>query len=101
MPSRPQSFHDVLTEAVNDLAEHGFDNVERVERWTRELRAAAERSLISELSMEQQLRDALAGAYRRLVEEGGIAKNHVGVERYTLEKVRPELRNELGRRIAA
>lgn len=101
MPDRLKDFQQVLTEAVNDMAEHGFDSVERVERWTRELRAAAERSLISEASLEQQLRDALASTYRRLIDRGEITRYQQGVERFTLEKVRPVLRAELDRRIAA
>jgi hypothetical protein len=95
------TFQEVLAAAVADIIEHGFDSAERIERWTRELRAAAERSLISPISLEQQLRDALAATYRRMVDQGGLFKYSPGVERFTLEKVKPALRSELDRRIAA
>ena len=75
--------------------------MERIERWTRELRLAAERSLISAASLEQQLRDGLAAIYRKMVDRGGVIRYVPGVERFTLDKIKPQLRNELDRRILA
>lgn len=96
-----RSFQDVLSDAIEDVTLHGFDTVERIERWKRELRQAAEASLISAASLEQELRDALAKIYQRMVEQHGIFKYHPGVERFTLEKIKPSLRSELDRRIVA
>ncbi|MDE2021229.1 MAG: hypothetical protein KGJ13_12910, partial [Patescibacteria group bacterium] len=59
------SFQEILSSAINDLVENGFDSVERISKWTRELEEAARRSLISAASLEQQLRDGLAAIYRR------------------------------------
>ena len=101
MPARDQSFQEVLAAAIDDLLANGFDSMERIERWTRELRAAAERSLVSPASLEQQLRDGLAAIYRRMVDQGGILKFNQGVERFTLDKVKPALRAELDRRTMA
>jgi len=101
MPARDQSFQEVLAAAIDDLLANGFDSMERVDRWTRELRAAAERSLVSPESLEQQLRDGLAAIYRRMVDEGGILRFNQGVERFTLDKVKPTLRAELERRTMA
>lgn len=96
-----ESFNDVLSAAIADMIEHGFDSVERVQHWTRLLRAAAERSLISPESLEQQLRDGLATMYRRMVDHDGVLKHHPGVERFTYENLKPQLRGELDRRIMA
>lgn len=101
MPDRPQTFQEVLAAAVADMAEHGFTDMERVERWARELRLAAERSFISAASLEQQLRDTLAAVYRRMVDQGGLFRYNPGVERFTIEKLKPALRGELDRRIMA
>lgn len=101
MSERLKTFQEILAAAVADMAEHGFDSQERVDRWTRDLRDAAVRSMISPESLDQQLRQALAAHYRRMVDRGGVAKFHRGVERFTLERVRPALRAELDRRIAA
>lgn len=83
------------------MTANGFDSVERVAKWTRALREAAQASMITPASLDQTLRDSLAAIYRRLIEKGGIARYHPGIERFTLERIRPELRSELDRRIVA
>ena len=99
MPSR--TLNDVLTEAINDLAQHGFDSAARIERWMRALREAAEATLTSRRTMERILNDALLTIYKRMVERDGILKYHPGVERFTLQQIKPSLRAELDRRIMA
>jgi hypothetical protein len=101
VPDRLKTFKEVLGDAVTDMVENGFSSQERVDHWMRELRVAAERSMISPESLEQQLRDNLAAVYRRMVEQGGIIKRHPGVPRFTIDRVRPQLRSELDRRIVA
>lgn len=100
MPERG-TFQEVLSAAIQDMLDNGFDSVERVQRWTRELRAAADRSMVAPQSVEDELRRGLAATYRRLVERGGIVKFNPGVERFTLDRIRPALRAELDRRIMA
>ena len=95
------SFYDVLTRAVNDLTEHGFDSVERLQFWQDQLRRAAERSMTPPTVLQRMLNEALRAIYRRLVEKGGALKYHRGVERFTLARVAPHLRSELDRRILA
>jgi hypothetical protein len=101
MPDQLKDFQSTLTEAVADLADHGYDSMERVARWTRALREAAERSMIAPSSLEDQLRKFLASTYTRFVDGGGIYKRHPGIARYTLERIKPHLRSELDRRIMA
>lgn len=96
-----ESYYDVLTAAVNDMAEHGFDSAERVRYWQDQLRAAAEATLVPAAEMERMLREALTQVYTRLVDRGQVLNRHPGVGRFTLEKLRPHLRNELDRRIMA
>ena len=95
------SFQEVLNAAIADITEHGFDSVERIDRWKRELQQAANESLISSVSLEQKLRDGLALIYKKAIDQGGIFKHHPGVARFTIEKIKPQLRSELDRRIAA
>lgn len=102
MPQKKQSYYDVLTEAINDIMEHGYDSVDRVAFWTEKLKRAAEDFATSTKRMEEILRDSLTDAYRKLVDRGELVdKYHFGVSRFTLERVRPELRAELDRRILA
>lgn len=101
MPDRLKTFQEVLASAVADIVSNGYDSAERVERWMRELKLAAERSFIKPESLEQELHDALATVYRRMVDQGAVLRTAPGVSRFTLEKLRPQLRNELDRRILA
>lgn len=99
--TRRESYFDILTLAINEFAEHGYDSAERAAYWTRRLKDAAEASMASTAQMEQMLRDALASVYRRMIDKGQIAQYHQGIARFTIEKVRPQLRAELDRRIMA
>ena len=91
----------LLTEAINDIADHGFDSQKRIFDWMKALHEAAEATLTSRRIMEKMLRDALKAIYKRLVTNAGVLKYHPGIERYTLEKIKPSLRAELDRRIVA
>lgn len=102
MPSnKGNTYYDVLTAAINDIAENGYDSIERISFWQKRLKEAAERTMASTAQMEQMLRDALAAIYHRMVEQGKVAQYHQGVARFTIEKIRPQLRAELDRRIVA
>lgn len=96
-----ETLYDVVTAAVADLSEHGFDSTERVAAWERRIKAAAERTLAPAGLMEQMLREAMVASYRRLVDRGDVLKMHPGVAVYTLNRVRHSLRAELDRRILA
>src|ERR1700683_4812438 len=96
-----KTFYDILTDAINDLAEHGYDSAERLKYWMDEIALAAKGSMPPEQAMDEALREAMASVYRRLVDKGGALRMHPGVTRFTIEKVRPQLRAELDRRILA
>jgi hypothetical protein len=95
------SFFETLTAAINDLTQHGFDSVERLDHWTEQLRIAARESLVSEKTMQAILKDGLVAIYKRLVENGAISRYNPGVPRFTIEHIKPALRSELDRRIMA
>lgn len=94
-----RSFYEVITEAINDFAVHGFDSAERLAYWQIEIQKAAERTLTPTWKMEEELRAALTKVYGRLVENEGVLKHHPGVSRYTLASLKPALHDELRRRI--
>lgn len=96
-----ESYFDVITQAINDIAAHGYDNAERVAYWTERIRRAAESSMLSADKMEEMLRDLLTTMYQKMVDKGEIAKFHAGVSRFTIERLKPHLRAELDRRILA
>lgn len=94
-------FYSVVTAAVADLAQHGYTDNARVQFWVSEIRKAAVESLTPEHMLQAALDRVLRGTYRTLVENGRILSKHPGVARFTLEKVKPQLRAELDRRIMA
>jgi hypothetical protein len=94
-------FYTVLTEAVAEFTEHGFDSQERLDFWMKRIEDAARDSLIPLATMEREIRSALQAAYARQIERGAILRRHPGVARFTLEQVKPKLRAELDRRIMA
>jgi hypothetical protein len=96
-----QTFFEVVTLAINDLIENGYDSEERLTYWIDVLRQAALEHMIPESELDAQLRRVLAGAYERLVERASVLKFHKGVDRFTLARIKPRLRKELDRRIVA
>lgn len=99
MPRAPkQTFNDIVREAVEDFQNQGFDSTERLEYWQRRLRQAAVESMIPENQADKMLRDALMAVYVREVENFGVLRKHPGLARWTVDKLKPQLRAELGRR---
>lgn len=96
-----RSFFQILTAAVVEMCEKGYDSAERVSYWVRKLRDAAARSLTPEHVLDAHLRATLGAVYRAKVERGGILTQHPGISRFTLAQFAPRLRVELDRRIAA
>lgn len=95
------SYDRLLGEAVEEFSRTGYVSAERVTWWTERLRQAAADSLTPMDEVQRQVRSALEGLYARLVDRGGVLRLNPDLTRYTIDKVRPELRNELSRRIFA
>lgn len=100
-PSGGSTFYEVITAAVNDLIQNGFDSLDRVEFWITRIRSAASRGMVAPAILERHLNETMRSIYRAKIERGGILKQHPGVSRFTLDKVAPRLRSELDRRIMA
>lgn len=101
MARNDSSYYGVLTAAINDMMEHGFDGPDRLIYWQKRLADAADRQMGSAHQMEQELREALAAVYRKFVDQGRVLDWHPGVAKFTLEKLRPQIRTELDKRILA
>lgn len=95
-----KTFNEVLTEAVRDLSENGYDSQERLERWMYQLRYAANYDLPSQDELERRLAESLKAVFRRNV-NGGLMKYHPSLPRFTLQQITPSLHAELNRRILA
>lgn len=95
------TFYEVITAAIADMAQHGYDSQERVELWAARIRAAARAALIPEPKLNNMLERTFKGVYANMVERGRMLKQHQGIARFTLDWVKPRLRAELDRRIMA
>jgi len=95
------TFFQVVTDALNDIAEHGYESEERLQYWIDLIREAAITDMVSERSLAEELRKVLGSTYTRLIDEGTVLRRHPGVDRFTVQRIAPKLRAELNRRIQA
>lgn len=95
------NFHETITAAVADIIDHGFDSQQRIDFWLTQIRQAAVDSLTPPHVLEQALQETMRAIYRRVVERGDLVRAHPGIGKFTLEKVKPQLRAELDRRLMA
>ena len=95
------TLYETLTAAVREVSADGYVSQQQLEYWLKRIRDAAEQTLTPPHELEEQLNDALRAIYSRMVDQGQIITAHQGVSRFTLDRVRPQLRGELNRRILA
>jgi F0F1-type ATP synthase membrane subunit b/b' len=93
------TFFEVLTAAINDIIEYGFDSKKRIDGWLEKIKKAAEGALLSDEQMQAEMEKALNSAFTRMVTKGGLVNKTVS--KYDIEKLKPKLRAELDRRIMA
>lgn len=97
--SAQETFFEVITAAIKDLSEYGYDSPERVTRWVQRITLAAREALVPESVLVQKLRQHLGQVFERT--SGQLLKTHKGISQFTLAQIRPKLRGELDRRIVA
>lgn len=95
------TFAQTVNAAINDTIEFGYESEERLQYWMDAIRTAALAEMVPEAMLDEQLRRVLTSTYERLVEKGGVLQRHEGIARYTIDRIRPDLRAELDRRIMA
>lgn len=96
-----KTFYQVITAAIADIEQHGYDSQARLERWLIEIRKAARASMLSPATMEKELKRTFNLIYSRMIVNGGVLKMTPGVKAFTLANVKPKLRAELQRRLMA
>lgn len=93
------TFYETISAAIRDFETNGFDSQERLNLWLEKIRAAALDSLVPEWMLQREITNALQTIYKRLIDNGGIAKIHPGIARFGIDKLKPQLRAELDRRV--
>ena len=95
------SYYETVTAAVADMSRWGYDLEARLDAWLIRLKSSAERSMPDPEVLVRDLRKKLETDYDKLVERGGLQKRHVGIPRFTIDRLKPSMRAELDRRIMA
>lgn len=95
------NFRDTVTAAVRDFTEHGYDSPERLAYWTEQLRAAAAKEMISDDEMAARLGSHFEQLFKAQVRDEGILRHHRDIPRFTFERLKPDLRAEMDRRLYA
>lgn len=95
------SFYEILTEAINDMADHGYDSQARLDGWLMKLRTAAASQAAGSANVDDALRRLLSGVYNKALTAPALAKVHPGVSRFTVDMIKPKLQQELSNRVAA
>jgi hypothetical protein len=96
---KPKTLYEVLTDAINYYVEKGWDNEKSLLSWSQKLRVSASR----ESPSNDVTRKHLTSIYSRLVIDGGALRDQPpdGPTKVTLDKIKPDLRKELDKRIFA
>ena len=100
LPS-PNVIQSILTKAMDDMEQYGYDSTSRLERWVNQLRGGILQSLPPLASVENALRLRFNGIYQTNVIRGAVLKRHPGVTRFTLDRLSPQLHHELDRCVLA
>jgi hypothetical protein len=93
------TFFEVLTAAINDIIEHGFDSQKRIDEWVKKIKDAALREMIPSHKIQAEMEKSLNAAFSRLVTKGGLVNSNVS--KYDVDRLKQKLRAELDRRIMA
>lgn len=95
-----KAFRALLIEGLRHFSQRGYRSEAELQEWIMRLHAALEREVPSDDESKQMLGRVLGRVFERDL-KSGIAKRVPGVSRYTLDRVAPNLRAELDRRIFA
>jgi hypothetical protein len=95
------TFDQVIRAMIADFTAHGYDSAERLAYWQRRLREAAERTLTPSDKMTRMLKSGLQAVYRKQKEQYGVLQLHPGIGRFQVDRLGPQMKQELDRRIMA
>ncbi|OYV83431.1 MAG: hypothetical protein B7X04_04300 [Parcubacteria group bacterium 21-54-25] len=95
------NFHELLTNAISYFTEHGFADIHILSIWLKRLEEAAKEQLPPEKVVEQRLKKSLISQFERVLTPTAIKHRHPDASRFTIAHIKPQLRDELSKRIVA
>jgi len=99
--SNSGAFQEVLTAAVRDISDNGYDDISRLDDWLRRLRFAAVADLPSPEEIQRRMQLAMQTVFDRTFSKSAALKYHPGIPKFTLERLKPFARAELDKRVMA
>jgi hypothetical protein len=94
-------FRTLLLEALRYFEGRGYTSEAELQDWLMRLSYALEREVPSDQQTRAELGAILSTIYKRDVDRMGVQRRVPGVTRYTIDRIAPQLRAELDRRIFA
>jgi hypothetical protein len=101
MTHKGVTFTEVLTAAVRDMTLHGFDDIARLHEWLRRIRYAAMASAPADNQIDTAVSAAMRAAFTRAVNPKRLEVMQQGLQTFHVNQIKPQLRQELDRRILA
>lgn len=95
------AFMRLLKEAMDEFARDGFYSEDRLAEWVARLHAALDREMPNDDAIREMLRRSFDAVFNRLVTKRRVLASVENAKPYTIDRVAPELRAELDRRIMA
>lgn len=100
MMVKAPTFYDQVTAAVRHFQRFGFTSQAELDEWVHRLRTSALLKMQDPAKTEREIAVALGSRYNQLVIKGGLTRQMPAIKAFTLERVKPQLRRELDRRIS-
>ncbi len=100
MVIKAPTFYEQVTAAIRHFQRFGFTSQAELDEWVQRLRRAALLKLQTPEQTEREITAALHARYTQAVTKGGLERQMPALPRFTIEKVKPQLRRELDRRIS-
>lgn len=94
------SFDEILTLAVRDLSENGYDDQQRLDYWMARLKVAANEGMPSYQELDDRMRRSLEAVFKKATGDQ-LLKSHPDIPKFTADKLKLKTRVELDRRILA
>ena len=94
------NFYTLITEAIADFEQHGYDSEDRLNKWLEAINTGARALMPPAGEVQDALTRSLKAIFTREVDSKGALKHHK-VSAFTIDNIKPQLRNELQRRIMA
>ena len=96
-----KKFRDLVREYINEIADKGFPDSQRLEFFMGQLRKAAEREFISAEKMNAAMRGVLETSFKKAISPARLKRTNPGVSQSLVQQLKTKMRVELDRRIMA